>query len=423
MYINTLEMIVVIQNTAQVIVVHPHVMHHTLPHHARPLCTTLCNVLPYSMPHTTHTIPSQANGHMPHHTTPYAHHAHHIQHARENCMHLSGPATKVSSVYEVRLPEDVTRFLEQFSVVVSLGIDFDATPLECLGLVGYIPKMISLIIMPIVLVLLLFLYTVVRRSLCHCAPPAGPQDIEDNRVGEKEELQGDLESKTWLLEATPLALRLLFLIYPIVSRISFQAFSFHTFSGDASYLRADVRIQKGSIAHTNATNAALVGIFLYPVGVLGLFGTLLLRARKDIIAQQQTNLSTAVAFLHSEYTARFCYWELVEMARRLLLVGVFVTVKQGSVEQLVYGTLVAVVHLAVQVGIRAWYVSADTVMGYEIWLVWKRPSAFAPCLPITAGGAAIQISGGRHARRVMLNATRCALCCIPHLQVRSAHAA
>ena len=36
------------------------------------------------------------------------------------------------------------------------------------------------------------------------------------------------------------------------------------------------------------------------------------------------------------------------MLRRFLLVGVFVTVKQGSVEQLAYGTLISIVYLAIQ---------------------------------------------------------------------------
>ena len=43
------------------------------------------------------------------------------------------------------------------------------------------------------------------------------------------------------------------------------------------------------------------------------------------------------------------WWELIEMLRRLVLVGVFVVIRPGTIEQLAYGTVAALVYLTVQV--------------------------------------------------------------------------
>ena len=71
-------------------------------------------------------------------------------------------------------------------------------------------------------------------------------------------------------------------------------------------------------------------------------------ARAAITSGNASALSEAIRFLHGEYKPQFFLWELAEMARRFVLVGVFITVRQGSIEQLVYGTLVALVYMMVQ---------------------------------------------------------------------------
>jgi len=52
--------------------------------------------------------------------------------------------------------------------------------------------------------------------------------------------------------------------------------------------------------------------------------------------------------LHREYTPNNFYWELMEMTRRLLLVGLAVLVLPGSVVQLIFATMIAVLFLALQ---------------------------------------------------------------------------
>ena len=56
-------------------------------------------------------------------------------------------------------------------------------------------------------------------------------------------------------------------------------------------------------------------------------GWVLLAARRALSAERHTRLSDALSFLHREYEPRFFWWELVEMLRRLVLVGLLVLVR------------------------------------------------------------------------------------------------
>ena len=104
----------------------------------------------------------------------------------------------------------------------------------------------------------------------------------------------------------PIVLQFLFLIYPIVTRIAFQAFSFHEFD-DGAWLRADVRIERGTSDQAAATGVAVLAILLYPVGLLVLMGGLLFRARAAIASGAETDLSNAIKFIYGEYSPRV-YW-------------------------------------------------------------------------------------------------------------------
>ena len=237
-------------------------------------------------------------------------------------------ATKIDNVYEVRFPDDIASFLNHMSAVITFGINLglEATPLACVNLAGYALKLIFWICMPIVLVMAILLATAVWRF---CRGHAVTLD-------------------SVLLVASPFVLQTLFVVYPIVSQIAFQAFSYHEFDDGSSWLRADASIEFGSAEHDRAVGVAILAILLYPIGLLVLFASLLARARGAIISGPPTPLSLATRFLHSEYTTTFFFWELFEMLRRFLLVGVLVMCEQGSLEQIAYGTLVALVYLTIQ---------------------------------------------------------------------------
>ena len=72
-------------------------------------------------------------------------------------------------------------------------------------------------------------------------------------------------------------------------------------------------------------------------------------ARKAVLSQRETLLSKATAFLHKEYEPHLFWWEIVEMLRRFLLVGLMVVIYEGSMLQMYIGTLVAAILLFFQV--------------------------------------------------------------------------
>ena len=242
-------------------------------------------------------------------------------------------ATKIPIVYEVTFPEDVMRFLDAMSTIVTIGVDFAvaAAPFECVGLEGYTRQMLFWLLMPLITVLIILVGTttilIVHQWRC------GLGTI-------------NLTPLTVLYTAAPVALNFLFIVQPIVTRNAFSAFSFHE-TDEGSWLRTDVRIERGSPEHSQASRVAVIAILAYPVGNTILFGALLWRARAAILSGQTTGLSNAIHFLHGDYRPSFFWWELVEMSRRFILVGALANVRQGSVEQLAYGTIIAVIYLVI----------------------------------------------------------------------------
>ena len=122
-------------------------------------------------------------------------------------------ATKVDSVYEVELPADVKQMLNSLSITFSFGISYAATPLECLDLHGYLSTLLFWMVLPVAFVLLIML---ISLGLMLCKRKC---------------------TLTSLVELSlPPTLRVLFLLYPIVTNTAFAAFPSHDFS-DASYLK------------------------------------------------------------------------------------------------------------------------------------------------------------------------------------------
>jgi hypothetical protein len=169
--------------------------------------------------------------------------------------------------------------------------------------------------------------------------------------------------RSLLEHALPMILRMLFIVHPLVTTKSFEAFPCYTFDADnvsegggedggdsVRYLKADVSIECGHTdAHHEVKNLAVGAIILYPIGLLVLNAALLYHARKAIVMKRPSVLSQAIGFLHREYEIDFFWWELVEMLHRFLLVGLMVVVRNGTMLQLVIGTLISAVFTVMQV--------------------------------------------------------------------------
>ncbi|KAL3926830.1 MAG: hypothetical protein SGPRY_003115 [Prymnesium sp.] len=231
----------------------------------------------------------------------------------------------VDDVYEVQMPPEAQQLLSFFYVCVSFGLSGIEQLLECLDLHSYVARLTSYMLTPpligIVIVLL---------SAGHLR------------------LRGTLSGISALAEfSSPYLLLLLFVTYPIVSRMAFNGFSCYEFTSSA-WLKVDVAIQCYTSSHVAAQGLAAAAIVLYPVGLLLLIGALLFKARRPILAEKPTPLSTAISFLYREYKPHMFWWELVEMLRRFVLVGLMV-LYQDTMMQLILATLLSAIFLLLQV--------------------------------------------------------------------------
>ena len=235
-------------------------------------------------------------------------------------------ATKVDTVYDVGLPNDVEAIVRTLANIFSLGLQGVATtPLACLGLSGYVYELIFWIFLPPLIAIAVLAVIVLDGML---------RKAKDN--------------VTLIEKALPPVLQIMFLLYPLVTTTAFEGFPCYEFQSGRGWLIADVNIECRTPDHTFATSLSWLAVFLYPVGLLVLNILLLSRASKAITSGNHTPLSRAIAFLYEEYDVKCFWWEVPEMARKLLLVGIFVTVEPGSVTQLAIGTIVCAVYLIIQ---------------------------------------------------------------------------
>merc|ERR1712224_519431 len=91
--------------------------------------------------------------------------------------------------------------------------------------------------------------------------------------------------------------------------------------------------------------AAIVGVFLFPVGVPVFFVLLLWRERKhlhDSVNQKK------YGFLFGDYVAVYFLWEVWDLGRKLMLSGLLIFFKRGSVSQLLVAMVIALFALELQ---------------------------------------------------------------------------
>ena len=121
----------------------------------------------------------------------------------------------------------------------------------------------------------------------------------------------------------------------------------------ASYLIADVEARcmqdaTGSLPQPEDERIRLLGqvvLGLFCGAVPLLYMVLLMLARKPITDSmfEATNLSTALSFLYQDFKPVFFWWEFVDLIKKVALVGFFVTIKPGTLIQLILATCVCLV--------------------------------------------------------------------------------
>ena len=74
-----------------------------------------------------------------------------------------------------------------------------------------------------------------------------------------------------------------------------------------SFLKADYRIVCEGAEYDGIVRIAIIAVLMYPVGIPLMYLLLLIAARRAIIKERPTRLSTALSFLHRDFVARL-YW-------------------------------------------------------------------------------------------------------------------
>ena len=95
-------------------------------------------------------------------------------------------------------------------------------------------------------------------------------------------------------------------------------------------------------------------ILLTPLGVGSLVASSIADAR-------DTALSKALGFLVRDFEPAFFWWELIELSKKLFLVGFAVLIKPGSIEQLVMAFLVSLSYMLLVAVARPFKATSDDV--------------------------------------------------------------
>ncbi|KAL3923801.1 MAG: hypothetical protein SGPRY_004112, partial [Prymnesium sp.] len=256
-------------------------------------------------------------------------------------------ATVVHKVYEVEVTYELLSVLNSIYGVVSLGFNGIETVLQCLNWHGYMASLVVHMVTPAAIAVVIVIVAAITMRKRKCTLSA-------------------------LLETSaPYLLQLLFLAYPIVSRVAFDGFSCYKFTsgnsdkGSEEFLKADVSIECGTPKHHDVEVIASLAIAIYPVGLLVLVAMLLFAARHAICNDTPTRLSRATGFLHREYQPHLFWWELVEMLRRFVLVGLLV-LYQDTMMQLIVGSLLSAMFLLLQVQASPYKEANDNLLAASV---------------------------------------------------------
>ena len=167
-------------------------------------------------------------------------------------------ATKVSKMYEVTLPADARRFLESVDLSITFGFNV-GTPLQCLGLHTYATRLLFWIVAPIALVVLIYVFYWLlalskmgrRRRLSGSALRRLQRTVNSAVLTSRRICTAAAVDAmfTSLRRGTPVALKILFMAYPVVTSVAFESFLYYDLGDDGQWLMADVSVRTGTDEH------------------------------------------------------------------------------------------------------------------------------------------------------------------------------
>ena len=312
-------------------------------------------------------------------------------------------ATKVGETYFITYPSSVESTLKIFTVV-NLELTGWGLPLACVELGGFKQRLLFMMLAPlIILVATKVIGWVLRdrekeRALLQsravsarhtpsssssggaAAAPGTHHGRFTSRLTSSSYLVGDLE---WLqlaftqstYKSLPVMLRVSFLAFPAVSSLAFKAFPTGCDDLDVDDDLVGVAVLKADVAVTcwgadgvyteeyeRIHSLAILAILAYPVFVPLAYFALFWRVRHSVWLEKPSELARSISFLTSEYSPTFFFWELIEVFKKLILVGVMSVVMPGSISQLVVGFVIVLTFLVALMTARPYKRAEDDVI-------------------------------------------------------------
>jgi hypothetical protein len=168
------------------------------------------------------------------------------------------------------------------------------------------------------------------------------------------------ESATLKTRAVQTILSALFLLYPGICNKTFRLFKCTEYSGNW-YLDADLNIECSEGVHSQYMILGGFAMGIYTIGIPLFFLALLFSKRKQIalfdeklkagegLTEVQQMQRSRWGHLYEAYNADDWYFEVVEMARKMVLTGGLVLITPGSAVQILLGICVCAVYLCVMI--------------------------------------------------------------------------
>ena len=175
--------------------------------------------------------------------------------------------------------------------------------------------------------------------------------------------------------AMPLVLVVLFFAFPQVTALAFRMFEPCTIFTDemgetqrflVSY-RKHYAVACPSSELTAAQSIAWVAIILYTVGVIVLCALLLYIGRSTLLLEEEgTPYTRSIAFLHAPFRPTFFYFDLIELTKKLLLIGFASLIEPGSLTQMMVAVLVSILFLVLHLQSLPYRSNLDNVFSTMI---------------------------------------------------------
>ena len=154
--------------------------------------------------------------------------------------------------------------------------------------------------------------------------------------------------------AVPLTMLILFFAFPPVTSLAFRLFeTCTTFSDELGEIQAFLISSRKhyvlacpSDELSDAQSLAWVAILIYPVGTILFSAWLLYLGRSRLLIEEEsTPYTRSIAFLHAPFVPSYFYFDLLELCKKLLLIGFASLIEPGSVVQLMIAVLVSLLFL------------------------------------------------------------------------------